>query len=357
MVGEQRDVGQDAEGTSGLAAGGARAGEPGQPGLEAAGFLAEQGINKRREVERAGLDPRLVRVLVRRAVGALHRFQGLGGTEEEGQSRGVGRIGAPRLGQGEDVRPGPAERGEGIEPRRGLGDERRRARVGADPARGRLDAGELVLQRRGRLRVEGGVFLVRVEERLERRDQRGRFLAAVAVRVRAVVAVVRGERPHGSATTGIERPDRGVPRRPGVVGVRVPTVVGHPEEGDLRGLRLVHRVGGEPGHDVRGGRFVAIHLAQQQVVAHEVGDRVVPPDEGRAAEAAVDPVHARPGNVVHHRLARPHHLDRRVELLAQDVEVGAGLGVGPGLVVLGRAQQQRRDVGLGLDEVAVETVE
>ena len=171
----------------------------------------------------------------------------------------------------------------------------------------------------------------------------------------ALVGVMVGQALHGLGDIGEDAADAVLPRLFGVERGGVPTVVGHAKEANLRGLGLVHRVGDEAGVErpVLGGE--PIGPPQEQVgTTAVVGHRPVPPDVSLTANLGVDPLHRGLGNIGADRVARPHNLDVGIQPSAEGFEVGAAA---PSLVILRGAKNERGDIALCADKLAVDRVQ
>ncbi|CDC97023.1 unknown [Alistipes sp. CAG:268] len=232
------------------------------------------------------------------------------------------------------------------EPRAQLPEQRLVAASGLHLCRHLLDGEELAQQ--------GVVLLLRVL-----RDAEGAGLPRLGAAVSGLrVAGVDGKGAVGVGRLGREGLDAALPVVDRVEVGGIPRVVGHAVEGQLRGLAVLHRVAHHAADLSGRERLVEpVYGTLQDDVAGVVRHGEVPPVEGRAADARIDPLHCLAGHVAAHDVTRPEDVHRRVERLAVDAQAALRRGVGPQARVVGRADRQRGDVALGAHELLVEAVE
>lgn len=182
------------------------------------------------------------------------------------------------------------------------------------------------------------------------------FVAAEAMAVGAEVLVVGGKCAQRRRLLGEHLLDGALPRCRGVVCRHVPRIVRHAVQADFRGFGILHGIAHEAAEQRGNVQVVAVGRAEEQAVADEVGDGIVPPDVGLALQPCVDPLHALLINIVYHGVSRPHHLDAGMQPVAQCLQVWAFVRT-PCAVVFCGAEQERCDVAVALYEDVVHIVE
>ena len=161
-----------------------------------------------------------------------------------------------------------------------------------------------------------------------------------------------GKRLHGGGTAGEQNPDAVLPCLVGIIGLGIPGHVSHAEQGNLGGLRLVHRIGSKPLHERHRVRIHAIGAPQEQGVAHVIRHREIPPDERRPLQILVDPLQGRGPDIAHDAGPGPHDADVLVQMFPHHLVVAAtSAGIRRG------AHDQRSHVWLLVDKLLVQVIQ
>ena len=144
----------------------------------------------------------------------------------------------------------------------------------------------------------------------------------------------------------------------GIVVLDVPGIVGHSVESQPGSLGVLHRVAQQTA-EILGTQTVVqtIGRSLHHDIAAVIGHGEVPPYQRRTLYPIPHPLEGRGGHVAAHSVTCPEYADRGIELAAVDSQAAAVRGIGPGAVVVGRADDQRGHVPLDGHELSRQPVE